>query len=89
MCILFVNENMSTSFKNYNELLAHYVETRSRAINKLVPPWHSKSKCLNALIFRGIKLPNTNPNGIEQSTNLARFKKFLEHFILNSSEDPD
>ena len=39
--------------------------------------------------FSGIKLSNTNPNDIEQSTNLTRFKKYLKRYLLKSSENPD
>ena len=72
-----------------NQLIPHNHETRSRVNNKLVIPRYSKSKCQNALIFRGIKLWNTTPEDIKQSANLARFKKYLKRFILSSSGNPD
>ena len=72
-----------------NQVIAHEHETRSRVNNKLVPPRYTKSKCQNALIFRGIRLWNTTPNDIKQSANLARFKKYLKRYLLNSSENPD
>ena len=72
-----------------NQVIAHGHETRSGVNNKLVLPRYTKSKCQNALIFRGIKLWNTTPNDIKQSANLARFKKYLKRYLLNSSENPD
>ena len=72
-----------------NQVIAHEHETRSRVNNKLVLPRYTKSKCQNALIFRGIRLWNTTPNDIKQSANFARFKKYLKRYLLNSSENPD
>ena len=63
-----------------NQLISHNHETRSRVNNKLVIRQYSKSKCQNALIFRGIKFWNTTPDDIKQSANLAKFKKISETF---------
>ena len=82
-------KHVHSTQKIYNQLIPHNHETRSRVNNKLVIPRYSKSKCQNALIFRGIKLWNTTPDDIKQSANLARFKKYLKRFILSSSDDPD
>ena len=87
---LFANENMFTLLKKiYIQLIPHNHETREKVNNKIVIHRYSKSKCQNALIFRGIKLWNTTPHDIKQSAILARFKKYLERFILSSSDNSD
>ena len=72
-----------------SQLIAHNHETRSRVDNKLVLPRYWKSMCQTAHIFRSIRLWNTTPDDIKNSANLARFKKILKRFILNSSDSPD
>ena len=69
-----------------NHLVPHKQETRSRLDNRLVIPRYSKSKCQNPFLFRGIKSWNTTPDDIEQSANLAKFKKkYVNRFILSLS----
>ena len=82
-------KNEHFTLKIDNQIIANEHETRSRVNNKLVLPLYKKSKCHNALNFRGIKLRNTTPNAIKKSANLARFKKYLKRYSLKSSENLD
>ena len=84
---------MQKSFRRTNSLWKFITtslqETRSKVKNKIVLPRYSKSKCQKALIFCGIKLWNTISNDIKQLSNLAWFRKYLQHFIVSCSDSPD
>ena len=73
--IICERKHENFNLKIDNHVTAHEHETSSRVNNKLVLPRYTKSKCQNALIFRGIKLWISTPNDIKQSANLARLKK--------------
>ena len=44
---------------------------------------------LECKIKQPYKVFFTTPKDIKQSANLARFKKYLKRFLLNSSKNPD